>query len=172
MTDELRLRFLAATAEEDAALASSLTGLDEPGGRELSGVLGRLTGPNAHELDARARLAARRLLGPLRRHDTETLTLLNKVLDYLDLDTNGRLDEDEIDLATRCIEAFSALTPPALVLSVPELRTLAALLRAIDANDDFRLDHQERALLTEGLADLPSFLLRTREANPRFVPEL
>lgn len=172
MNHDLRQRFLEATAEEDPALAASLTALDERGARSLSGVLERLVGPSAHELDARARLSARRLLGPLRHRDDESLTLLNKALDYLDLDTNGRLDEDEIDLATRCIDAFAALTPPGLVLSTPELRTLSGVLRALDANDDHRLDATERARLDEGLRDLRAFLVRLKDASPRFQPEV
>jgi hypothetical protein len=169
---DLRARFLAATAEEDPALATSLGALDDLGARALSGVLGRLVGAGAYELDARARLAARRLLGPIRRHDAESLGLLNKALDYLDLDLNGRLDEDEIDLAARTLEAFAALTAPVLQLSLPELRTLASALRALDGNDDHRLDPGERARLTDGLADLPKLLEALKKTSPRFESEV
>jgi hypothetical protein len=169
---ELRARFLAATAEEDPSLAASLSTLDDLGARALSGVLGRLVRADAHELDARARLAARRVLGPIRRHDAESLGLLNKALDYLDLDLDGRLDDEEIDLAARTIEAFAALTAPVLQLSLPELRTLASALRALDGNDDHRLDSDERARLTEGLADLPKLLEHLKKTSPRFESEL
>ncbi len=172
MTDDLRLRFLEATREEDPALASSLSSDDANVARELGGVLGRLAGPNAHELSPRARLAARRILGPLRRRDAESLTLLNKALDYLDLDANGRLDEKEIDLAARCIEAFASLSAPGLSLSMPELRTLYGLLRAIDANDDHHLDAGELAELDAGLRDLRAFIERARLAKPGFSPEI
>lgn len=169
---DLRARFLAATFEEDASLAAALSSLDEPASRALSGVLGRLVGPHAHELEPRARLSARRLLGPLRRHDAESLGLLNKVLDYLDLDLNGRLDEEEIELAARTLEAFAALTPPALQLSLPELRTLASALRSLDANDDHRLDVGERARLTESLSDLRRLLIDLKETSSRFESEV
>ncbi|GAB4201472.1 MAG: hypothetical protein OHK0013_13540 [Sandaracinaceae bacterium] len=169
---DLRARFLAATAEEDPSLATSLGALDDLGARALSGVLGRLVGAGAFELDARARLAARRLLGPIRRHDAESLGLLNKALDYLDLDLNGRLDEDEIDLAARTLEAFAALTAPTLQLSLPELRTLASALRALDGNDDHRLDLDERARLTESLGDLRRLLVDLERSSPRFRSEI
>jgi hypothetical protein len=172
MNIDLRVRFVAATTEEDPALGAALAGLDERGSRELSGVLERLVGPHAHELDARARLFARRLLGPLRHRDAESLGLLNKALDYLDLDTNGRLDEEEIELAARCLEAFAALTPPELELSKPELRTLSSLLRALDANDDHRLDAGERQQLLEGIGDLRAFLAQLRETSSRFLAEV
>ena len=172
MNTDLRVRFVAATTEEDPALGAALAALDERGSRELSGVLERLVGPHAHELDARARLFARRLLGPLRHRDAESLSLLNKALDYLDLDANGRLDEEEIELAARCFASFAALTPPELELSKPELRTLSSLLRALDANDDHRLDAKERQQLIEGLGDLRAFLAHLRETSPRFVAEV
>jgi hypothetical protein len=169
---DLRASFLAATAEEDPSLATSLGSLDEPASRALSGVLGRLVGAGGYELDARARLAARRLLGPIRRHEAESLDLLNKVLDYLDLDLNGRLDDEEIDLAARTLEAFAALTAPVLQLSLPELRTLASTLRALDGNDDHRLDPGERARLTDGLADLRKLFDALKKTSPRFESEL
>lgn len=172
MTDDLRLRFLEATREEDPALAASLTSDDADVVRELGGVLGRLLSPTARELDARARLAARRILGPLRRRDGEALTILNKTLDYLDLDANGRLDEKEIDLAARCIEAFAELSKPGLSLSMPELRTLYGLLRAIDSNDDHRLDGGEQGRLDAGLRDLAAFIEQVRQSSPDFSPEI
>lgn len=169
---DLRPHFLSATAEEDPSLAASLRSLDDAGNRALAGVLGRLVGPHARELDARARLAARRLLGPLRRHDAETLGLLNKALDYLDLDANGHLDGEEVELAAQTIEAFAALTPPERQLSLPELRTLVGMLRALDDNDDYRLDLGERQRLKEGVTDLRRLIVELSMSNPRFQPEV
>jgi DNA topoisomerase VI subunit B len=152
--------FLEATREEDPALAKSLEGLDERGRRQLAGVLGRFGGAQRHELHAVDRLLARRLLKPLRHRDADTLETLNKVLDYLDFDANGRLDEAEMDRCVEAIERFATLSPPDHQLSRIELDTLARVLRALDADSDHRLDAEERAELFEGMRDPVAWVAR------------
>lgn len=157
--------FLEATREEDPALAKSLEALDDRGRRQLAGVLGRFGGAHRHELHAVDRLFARRLLKPLRHRDADTLETLNKVLDYFDLDANGRLDEDELDQCVAVIERFAALSPPDNQLSRVELDTLRRVLRALDGNDDHRLDAAERRELFDGMSDPQALIARLEQEN-------
>lgn len=158
--------FLEATREEDPALCKSLEALDERGRRQLAGVLGRFGSTQRHELHAVDRLYARRLLKPLRHHDADTLETLNKVLDYLDLDGNGRLDEGEMDQCVEVIERFATLSPPDHQLSRVELDTLSRVLRALDGNSDHRLDAEERAELFEGMRE-PALLVARLQDEKR-----
>lgn len=159
--------FLVATREEDSSLAAALDRLDDLGRRELAGILGRFGGSGRHELHAIDRLLARRLLKPLRHHDVEMLSLLNKVLDYLDLDANARLDEQELERCIESIESFARLTPPATILSRPELEKLHAVLRALDANDDHMLDADERRAFFEHVRDPELLVARLEDGSLR-----
>lgn len=158
--------FLTATREEEPALAESLDRLDERARRQLAGVLGRFGGAARHELHASDRLLARRLLGPLRHRDADALEGLNKVLDYFDLDTNGRLDEEELDRCAEALEHFSRLAPPDHQLSRAELETLRRVLRALDSNDDHRLDAKERQVFFESVRE-PAALVARLESEGR-----
>lgn len=152
--------FLTDTREEDPPLAAALARLDERGRGQLAGVLGRFGGSGRHELHATDRLLARRLLKPLRHHDQDALEMLNKILDYLDLDANGRLDEQELDLCADALESFARMSPPDHVMNRPELESLARVLRALDANDDHRLDATERKAFFEGMRDPAALIER------------
>src|SRR5690606_9251398 len=112
------------------------------------------------------RLLARRLLKPLRHRDNDALETLNKVLDYLDLDANGRLDESELDRCAEALEHFAQLAPPDHQLSRAELETLRRVLRALDANDDHRLDAKEREVFFESVRD-PAALVARLESEGR-----
>lgn len=158
--------FLTATREEEPPLAESLEHLDDRGKRQLAGVLGRFGGAARHELHASDRLLARRLLKPLRHRDADSLETLNKVLDYLDLDANGRLDEAELDRCAEAIEHFARLSPPDHQMSRAELETLRRVLRALDANDDHRLDAKERQAFFESVRD-PAALVARLESEGR-----
>ncbi|WP_157069165.1 hypothetical protein [Sandaracinus amylolyticus] len=160
--------FLEATKDEAPALAEQIAALDDRGQRQLAGVLGRFGGGARHELHAGDRVLARRLLAPLRHVDADALETLNKILDYLDLDANGRLDEDEMTRCAEAIEHFARLVPPAHQVSRAELETLRRVLRALDANDDHRLDAKERDAFFEGVRD-PEALVARLEADGRLT---
>ena len=160
--------FLAETAEEEPRLHKSLSALDEEGLRNLAGVLGRFDESNAGHLDAEKRLLARRILGRLRRPSTSSLALLNRVLDYLDLNENALLEPKEVQL---CVEIFKVLQSAESAnetLSDRELEMLYAVLRGLDRDDDGRLSQEERRRLREALDSPASFLAEQRAANARF----
>jgi hypothetical protein len=154
--------FIVATREEEPTLGEALDALEERGRRQLAGVLGRFGAASRHELHATDRLLARRLLKPLRHRDADSLETLNKVLDYLDLDANGRLDEEELERCAEAIEHFARLSPPDHQMSRAELETLRRVLRALDANDDHRLDARERAVFFEGVREPEGLVARLR----------
>ncbi|MCX7807218.1 MAG: hypothetical protein N2515_01295 [Deltaproteobacteria bacterium] len=171
MSNDSSVDRLAQACEEEAPrLAEAIRALDESGRRELEGVLGRLASAKSSVLSGSARLSARRLLVPIRNLHSESLALLNKCLDYLDINADGRLDQQEVELASACIEAFASLSPPGHTLSVPELQLLYSVLRALDRDDDHRLDSDEQARLRQGIADIRWFLEDLRVNNPKFQP--
>lgn len=164
---ELVPAFLAETDEEHGKLARELRALDHEGQRNLAGVLGRFDHRGRGALDARERLLARRVLGRLRRPSTPTLALLNRVLDYLDLNANAVLDEAELELCVEVLEVFSQADSKDDRLSDRELKMLYAVLRHLDANDNGRLDADERRRLSEALRHPLDFLDEEKRTNPR-----
>ena len=164
---ELVETFLVETDEEHARLSRELRALDEEGRRNLGGVLGRFDQKGRGILDPRERLLARRVLGRLRRPSTPTLALLNRVLDYLDLNANAILEDGEVELCVEILEVFSRADTDDGRLSDRELRMLYAVLRHLDANHNGRLDADERKRLRECLRHPADFLDEQRRTNPR-----
>lgn len=159
--------FLAETVEEEPKLHRALSGLDDEGRRNLAGVLGRLDEHNVGHLDAEKRLLARRILGRLRRPSTASLALLNRVLDYLDLNDNAILEPKEVQLCVEIFEIFGSAESVNASLSDRELEMLYAVLRDLDRDDDGRLSHDERRKLREALERPGEFLAVQRATNAR-----
>ena len=144
--------FLEETKIEDPQLHKALSALDEEGLRNLAGVLGRFDERGLGLLEADERLKARRIVGRLRRPSTPSLALLNRVLDYLDLNGDGLLDGKEVGLATQVIGTFQTAESKNDSLSERELELLYAVLRGLDRDHDGRLSRDERLRLQELLA--------------------
>jgi hypothetical protein len=159
--------FLAATREEEPQLASYLDDLNEEGRRLLAGVLGRFDQKGRGELDARQRLLARRVLNRLHRPTREILALTNRALDYLDLNRNALLEDDELELCVEIMELFARADSANDTLSEHELEMCYAVLRYIDSNDNGVLDPNERDRLRKGLVDPQAFLAEQKARNPR-----
>ncbi len=159
--------FLAETAEEDPRLHKALSSLDDEGLRNLAGVLGRFDEKNAGHLDAEKRLLARRVLGRLKRPSTPSLALLNRVLDYLDLNENALLEPKEVQLCVEICEVFRSAESENESLSDRELEMLYAALRGLDRDDDGRLSHEERRELRQALESPREFLAVQRATNAR-----
>lgn len=140
--------------------------LNEAGRRELAGVLGRFDAGGHGTLGGKERLYARRVLGRLRRPDLEVLQEANKVLDWLDLNADATLDEDELELAVEVLEIFAKIEGGDATLSVRELQLLFAVLRHIDADDSRQLEKAERAHLRSSLQDPAAFWERQKAQNP------
>ena len=165
--------FLAKAEEEAPALAKRLRGLDDEGRMNLAGVLGRFQrGSRQPELTAEERLLARRVLNLLRKPDTEVLALTNRVLDYLDLNANAILEENEQEHALGILAFFARADSVNDTLSERELRMLYAVLRHYDRNDNMKLDANERDQLHSALQDPTSFIDRQKHENPRLLKVL
>ena len=152
--------------EEDPHLFKALGRLDKIGQRELAGILGRFDRKNKGKLDAHQRLLTGRVLSRLRKPTTETLSLTNKILDYLDLNTDSLIDEQELDLCIEIFELFAHADSDNDTLSEIELEMLYAVLRHIDTNDNRLLDPIERKILRKELNNPQAFLSNQRSSNP------
>ncbi len=139
--------FLALTREEDPRLFKNLSALDEEGTRNLAGVLGRFDEKRNGQLDAEARLLARRVLGRIRKPSTSSLALLNRVLDYLDLNGNALLEEKEVGLFGEVCTVFQGAESKNESLSNRELELLYGCLRGLDRDHDGRLSRAELVAL-------------------------
>lgn len=159
-------RFLEHTREEDAPLASVLAALDPDGLHELGGILGRFHTGDPPELDQRRRLLAIRILRRLRTVTPEALGLTNTILDYLDLNTGGRLSAREFELCIEVFEIFADSESPDHLLSLRELQMLYAVLCHFDTDDSARLESKEIRWLRHALSDPPAFMQRMRLENP------
>lgn len=164
--DRLATSFIVECTEEAPELARHLGALNADGIRSLGGVLARFDARGRGELDAQERLLARRVINRLQRPGTDSLTLLNKVLDYLDLNMNALLDEDELELCLRVMDLFSRMEGNADTLTTRELQSLYAVLRHLDRDGNGQLDPLERFELKQGLVNPEAFLAEQREFNP------
>lgn len=165
--DALVDHFMEATESEDVDLFNALAELDlETGKQELAGVLGRFDPNGDRKLGPQERLLATRVLKRLHRPQAETLVLLNKVLDYLDLDGNANLDAKEMELIVEILELFGGAESDNGLLSQRELGMLYAVLRHMDANDNHALDAGERTELRRMLDDPKGFLAEQFQTNP------
>lgn len=159
--------FMEASANEDVDLHNALAELDaDKGKRELAGVLGRFDPDNGGKLDARSRLFATRILKRLHKPQAETLVLLNKVLDYLDLDGNSHLDQTELERIVEIFELFGSAESDNGLVSQRELGMLYAVLRHMDQNDNHKLDAGERTELRKLLDNPKAFLVEQYRSNP------
>lgn len=158
--------FIEQTREEDPMLAKAIEDLDNMGRRNLGGILGRFDQAGNGILDARERLLARRILGRLRKPTSEMLSIVNKILDYLDLNSDALLDPSEAELCVRIMEKFSSVESRNETLSDLELRMLYAVLRYLDKNNNHVLDVEERLRLDKALDNLTGFMQMQKIENP------
>lgn len=158
--------FLDHTRQEDARLASNLEKLGPDGDALLAGVLGRFDRDGSGSLGARERLDARRVLNFVRLHSTETLAELNKILDYLDLNANAKLEISEVELTLEIFDHFSKIDSENTTLSLKELRMLYAVLRHLDADDSHSLELEERRKLRHSLERPAAFIEEQKKTNP------
>ena len=163
---ELAAGFIAASVEEAPDLAKQLGALKDDGLRELGGVLGRLDVRGKGALDAHERLLARRVLTRLQKPSADGLGMLNKVLDYLDLNMSALIEEDELELCVEIIELFCRAESDNETLTLLELEMLYAVLRHLDKDGNGQLDPLERVALHQGLGDPEAFLAEHRAFNP------
>jgi hypothetical protein len=150
------------TEEEDPQLVKKLRRLKTSGRTELAGILGRFDFKGQGALDTTQRLLARRVLLRLHRFTDESLVLTNKILDYLDLNQDAVLDEDELNLCVEILELFAHADSDNETLSEIELKMLYGMLRHLDSNNNKRIDPNEKARLRAGLEDPKRFLAEQR----------
>ncbi|MDY0296824.1 MAG: hypothetical protein RB296_05850 [Acidobacteriota bacterium] len=171
--DALKLReitqnFIQWTLKDDPALAKSLEMISVDGRRELGGVIGRfISGPGGVS-DPAVRLRVRRLVGRLHKPEIDMLVTLNRTLDYMDLNADGKLDENEMELCLQLFERFSGIISANHTLSAIELELLYAVLRFADRNQNGRLEETERKQLMSEIQGGRSFLRRQFSDNPEF----
>jgi len=164
--DRLATTFISECTEEAPEIARQLSGLSDAGTRSLGGVLARFDSRGKGELDARERLLARRVISRLQKPTAESLALTNKVLDYLDLNMNALLDEEELELCLQMMDVFCRTESDNETLNTRELQSMYAVLRHLDRDGNGQLDPLERFELKQGLVNPEAFLAEQREYNP------
>ncbi len=164
----LTTEFMEHCHEEDPRVAKYLSELDEEGERNLHGILGRFA-RKRDALHANERMWAYRILSRIRKPNTEALVLTNKILDYLDLNANATLEDDEMELVVEILEIFAHAESDNTTLSFRELQMLYAVLRHLDGDDSHALEADERAELRKALDAPAEFLARQWDENPLFA---
>jgi hypothetical protein len=165
-TAEIFSAFIEHAREEEPSTTAYLEDLDEDGQRELVGVIGRFDTKRKGKLDVHQRMFAYRVLSRLHRPSTASLTWMNKILDYLDLNANALIEENELELATEIFSLFAHAESDNDTLSERELEMLYAVLRFIDDNDTHFLEPHERVTIRQGLDDPKGFMAYHRANNP------
>lgn len=165
---EMAENFIQYTRKDDPGLAKSLEPITADGRRELGGIVGRFTGGPAGVSDPGVRLRVRKLIGRLHKPDIDMLITLNRVLDYMDLNADGRLDENEMELCLQLFDRFSGIVSDNHTLSAVELDLLYAAVRFADRNRNGRLEEAERKQLLAEIQGGRSFMRRQLGANPEF----
>ena len=160
--------FIDGCREDDPGLYKSLLSLDDSGQRELGGVAGRFAPSPARVAEPRVRLRVRRLVGRLRKPDTRMLSVLNRILDYMDFNADARLEDAEMEVCLELVERFSGVVSRNDSLSAIELDLLYAVLRFHDVNLNGRLEAEERESLLKAIEGGRSFLRLQFEKNPDF----
>jgi len=160
--------FLVSLRNDDPHKAHQLEALDEEGKRQLAGILGRFDLRDQDALNPRELLKASRVLNKLQRPgDSGALVAMNKVLDYLDLNANAKLEDAEVELVLETLDAFAGIESDNATLSEHELELLYAVLRHLDSNDSHRLESDQRAKLRDRLREPRNFWEEEKRSNPR-----
>ena len=158
--------YLEHAKEELPKVVDFATKLDDAGRLELAGVVGRFDMRSNKQLSPKERLFAGRVLARLEKIDVESLTALNRVLDYVDLNANAQLEEAEVELAVELMEAFATADSDNGTLSTRELDMLYAVLRNLDKNNSRKLEGDQRMKLREQLREPKRFLEMEKQNNP------
>lgn len=160
--------FIKHTLEEEPRLGRELNRLDANGKRELQGVLARFDQKNDGVLGVGERTHARRLLNLLREPGYDVLVVFNKVLDYMDLNANARIEESEFRLCIEVLTTFSKAESDNDTLSERELRGLYAVLRYLDKDDSHSIDKDELRALRHALENPKTFFGDQMKNNPHY----
>jgi len=163
--DRLVDDFLEHTQGEDARLHKALAKLGD-GKASLARVLERFDYDHSGSLDAGQRELARRVLTKVARPSAKGFDLLVGALDYLDVNTNQRLEHAELTLAVEILELFCKAESVNDTLSTKELEMLHAVLRRLDPAGKGTLDEAARTKLRDALWDPDAFLAEEKQANP------
>ena len=158
--------YLSHAADEQPRVASAAAQLDDEGRRLLAGMVGRFDLRSNQSLNPKERLMVSRVLTRVRKIDTESLTALNKVLDYIDLNANAQIEPAELELGVELMEAFSSIESDDATMSARELEMLYAVLRNLDANDSRKLESDQRMKLRDRLRDPAKFWAEEKAQNP------
>ena len=165
--DRLVDDFLQHTRREDARLHKALS---RPGdAREpLGQLLERFDYDHTGSLDDGQRELARRVLSKVHRPSTRGFELLVGALDYLDVNTNQRLEHGELTLAIEILELFARAESVNDTLSTRELEMLHAVLRRL-APGGGALGEAARTGLRDSLWDPDAFLAEEKQRNPELA---
>lgn len=164
--DHLVTRFVEELRTEDPELAERVEGLDPLACHQLGDILARFDHGSRGDIEPGPRRAAARVLRRLRDIDHDSLVLVNRVLDYLDLVPGARRNERQAELAVQVLEIFALAEADGGVLGPRELEMLHAVLRHFDLDDSQTLEESEVRWLRYQLSDAPAFMARQRQENP------
>ncbi len=151
---------------DDPGMANHLASLEAAGQKELGFVLTRFDLRSQDTLNPRERIQATRVLKRVQKFSEHSLNALNRVLDYLDLNANSKLEPYETELVCEMIEAFCRVDSDNETLSTIELELMYAVLRNLDDDNTHRLEADERLKLRSSLKDPKAFWIREKETNP------
>ena len=152
---------------EAPTLARNLADLDDDARRELEGVVGRFDRDDSGHLGEGQRRDLVRLLVLLRKPgEAESLQWLNKVLDYLDVNANAKLEPNEYAEVMGILDDFRRSDSNNLSLSHVELELLYAVLRHRDADNSHLLERDERRSLRADLERFEKWWEEEKEQNP------
>lgn len=159
--------FLDRLQTEAPTLAKHLDPLSDDARRALAGVVGRFDRQGSGHLGENERRDAVRLLVLLRKpNEAQSLTWLNKVLDYLDFNANAVIESSEFEEMMGILDDFRRADSDNLSLSHVELELLYAVLRHRDADDSHALERDERRKLRADLERFDTFWADEQRDNP------
>jgi len=158
--------FAAWATSEDPNLARSIERLDDDARAALGQVLARFDCSHDGQLTPKESWFAARIVNLLYRVSGSGLERIARVLDYLDVDENRRIELDELQLAVEIFELFTKADSVNDSLSNKELDMLLAVLDNLDENDNGVLDPKERAALRDALWTPDEFMAEQRATNP------
>ncbi len=127
--------------------------------------LGRFDLHGDGSLSEPSRRSARRLLALLHRPSARGFEMLDRVLSYLDANTNHVTERDELELAAEILEMFCKADFINDTLSLRELEMLLAVLEHLDEDHDGHLSGEQRDDLRDALWQPDTFLAEQRANN-------
>lgn len=155
---ELVEDFIKQTLSDDPKLGKQLEKV--AGVEVLHAVLSLFDFAHRGRLMAHERKMAQGVLGKMHTMSAKGLVLLHRVLTYLDVNENQKLEHPELTLALEILDLFCRADSVNDTLSSKELEMLVTVLESMDADMRGVLDEDQRTKLRDELWSPDEFLAR------------